>query len=128
MIEKRKFKRYLPDSRAFACLRPGFQKLGKIMDISMGGLAFSYISDKDSIEKSHGVDIFLSGNNFFLNEIGCRVVYSYRIYSYLISGGMLNEWKCGIKFVSATENQRRELKAFLNNHTKGKKNYKSQRD
>jgi len=97
------------------------------MDISMGGLAFSYISDKDSIEKSHGVDIFCPEITF-LNEIGCRVVYSYRIYSYLISGGMLNEWKCGIKFVSATENQRRELKAFLNNHAKGKKNYKSQRD
>jgi len=75
MNNRRKSKRFLPDSRAFACLRPDFAKLGKINDISRGGISFRYIPNQSPAEEPNEINIFLCGNKFFLTKIKCKVVY-----------------------------------------------------
>ena len=62
-IEQRKYVRFLPQDSTFAALRSGFEKVGKVNNISIKGLAFSYLSEtvgKDPDPYSYQVDIFLS--------------------------------------------------------------------
>jgi hypothetical protein len=42
-IERRKNKRYKAVDGAYAAISPNLNKLGQIIDISMGGLVFKYI-------------------------------------------------------------------------------------
>jgi len=119
MNNRRKSKRFLPDSRAFACLRPDFVKLGKIKDISRGGLSFRYIPNQSPAEEPNKIDIFLSGNNFFLTKIKCKVVYDFIDNNDSVSFSKLDEWQCGVQFEKATEEQRLKLNSFLNDHVTG---------
>ena len=42
--ERRRYIRFLPTVNAFAALGVGFSKIGKIINISIGGLSFGYLS------------------------------------------------------------------------------------
>ena len=119
MNNRRKSKRFLPDSRAFACLRPDFVKLGKIKDISRSGLAFRYVSNQDPAKEPNEIDIFLSGNNFFLTKMKCRVVYDLNSHNDSASASELTEWQCGVEFGKITNEQILKLTVFLNNHVTG---------
>jgi len=44
-IERRYYVRFLAKDNAFAALRDGFKKVGKINDVSINGLGFSYLSE-----------------------------------------------------------------------------------
>ncbi len=51
--ERRKYKRYKVKEGAFAAIDPNYcQLIGQIADISMGGLAFTYIDDLDGSDES----------------------------------------------------------------------------
>jgi len=116
---RRKSKRFLPDSRAFACLRPDFVKLGKIKDISRGGLSFRYVSNQDPAKEPNEIDIFLSGNNFFLSKLQCRVVYDFNAHHFSVAPSHVDEWQCGVQFGKITKEQRRKLSVFLDNYVAG---------
>ena len=78
--ERRQFKRYSAPQMAFAVLKSGYERLGKINNISRGGLAFEYIGDerhKNSIESEllTEIDIFISRDNFYLSKIPCTIIY-----------------------------------------------------
>lgn len=117
--ERRQFRRFLADDRSFACLRPHFGKLGKIKDISRGGLAFEYIYSKGCEEESSAIDIFLSGDRFYLPKMPCRVVNDLQIGEDLTSISNFQVRRCGVKFGQLTEEQERKLKLFLNTYLTG---------
>lgn len=47
LVERRKHKRFQVPFGAFAVLGPHSTKVGRIMDISMGGLTFRHIDRKE---------------------------------------------------------------------------------
>ena len=59
-VERRKYVRFLAQDNTFAALRIGFKKVGKIDDISINGLAFSYLSETVGA----GSDRHLTGYNY----------------------------------------------------------------
>lgn len=72
LTDRRKFKRYLAKERAFAVIGPDFKKFGQIIDISRDGLSFRYIVEgigDHSLVNSFEVDIFFSGENFYLDRV-----------------------------------------------------------
>jgi hypothetical protein len=116
--ERRKFMRFLAQGTAFAVLRPHFTKLGKIKDISEGGLAFEYIAYERQKENSSGIDIFLSDNGFYLGRIPCKIRYDIKIAErYQTSTDRIERRRCGLQFGELTEEQAAQLKFFLKNHT-----------
>ncbi len=117
--ERRQFRRFLADDRTFACLRPHFTKLGKIKDISRGGLAFEYLYNKGCKEDPSEMDIFLSGDRFYLPKMPCRVVYDFQIGEDLIYMSTFQDRRCGVQFGELTRKQERKLKLFFNNHLTG---------
>ncbi|WP_457554090.1 PilZ domain-containing protein [Desulfobacula sp.] len=76
-IERRKSKRYKAAEGAFAAISPHSDKLGQIVDISMGGLAFKYIDT--SIENKENQTpsdetIFLSSMGFYVGDLPFKTI------------------------------------------------------
>jgi len=117
--ERRQFRRLLADDRAFACLRPDFNRLGKIKDISKGGLAFEYLFSEDFREGPSAIDIFLSGDGFYLPNVACRVVYDFQIDKDLIPTSSLQYRRCGVEFGQLTGGQESKLQLFLSKYVTG---------
>jgi hypothetical protein len=65
VAERRKYVRFLAVPNSYAALGSSFTKIGKIRDISMGGLAFEYFSaGEDTTRHDSTVAIFITVNNF----------------------------------------------------------------
>ena len=79
-IERREHVRYLPYKNAFAALGNNYSKVGNFKDISLGGLAFEYITGEVSEKMDTHADIFLLDSINHLYNIPCQVVYAIEIY------------------------------------------------
>ena len=111
-IEQRKYIRFVTKKETFAALRSGFDKVGRVLDISINGLSFLYFL-KDAIRAEHfQVDIFQSENGLYISNIPCRVIYDIpntkkRIVS------LIQPRRCGLSFGRLSEKQHNNLTTFL---------------
>jgi hypothetical protein len=104
----------------FAVLRPHFTNLGKVKDISRGGLVFEYIPRERQNAGSPEIDIFLSGERFYLPRIPSKIIYNIKIvkeYQGVTTG--IEKRRCGLEFGELSEEQAAKLDFFLENHTTG---------
>ena len=119
--EKRKHIRFLPKDDAYVALGTHFRKVGKLKDISIGGLAFSYIDNtEDCVQDSSIVAIFISAKGFYLPDLGCRLIYDSSANSnndtqYFKTLFRIN--RCGLRFTALTEYQLDKLEFFMNHYT-----------
>lgn len=58
IIEQRRHLRFLPAENTFVALGRNFSKVGKVIDISLGGLAIEYIAGEGNTQDDSLVDIF----------------------------------------------------------------------
>jgi len=118
-VERRKYVRFLAQDNTFAALRIGFKKVGKIDDISINGLAFSYLSETVGVGSDRHltqVDIFTSGNNFHLPNVPCKIVYDIQDTTSGKYTGLMT-CRCGLKFNEPTKSQSEQLELFIKNYT-----------
>ena len=113
--EQRKFKRLLPRNLTFAIIWPHYNNLGKVKDISRGGLAYEYILYETKNKGSAEIDIFLSDHNFYLPRIPSKIIYDTKKVENFQSVEMR---RCGVQFGDLTEEQAANLDLLLKNHTK----------
>ena len=97
-MERREHIRLRAQDDAYAVLGGDFSKVGKVYDISLNGLAFTYLKDKVSNDTFTHVDIFLSDNGFYLSGVPCKIVYEAK-HSIGDSNGDLPH-RFGLKFES----------------------------
>ena len=119
-IDKRKYKRVSPQGNAFAALGRRYTKVGRIKDISPGGLAFEYISEIGTDRDSSQIDIFLIGDVFHLYNIPCEVVYDIPhpvLFKNIESIKLSPAKRCGVQFGTLTEDDMAQMKLFLESHT-----------
>lgn len=115
-IIKRKYERVVPRENAFAALGRRYTKIGRIKDISMGGLAFEYISAQDTDGDTSRIDIFIIGDVFHLPDIPCEVVYDVPHplpLKNLESIKRSPTRRCGVQFGEMTKYYLTQLKQFL---------------
>lgn len=120
-IEKRKYPRFSPQGNAFAALGRGYDKVGRIKNIGLGGLAFDYISAAGTDGDFSHIDIFLIGDVFHLYGIACEIVYDIKQlvpYKEIESIKPSHTRRCGIQFVALTEDDTTQLNFFLESHTR----------
>lgn len=114
--EQRKFIRLMPQDSTFAVFRPDFTKLGKVKDISLGGLVFEYILNETQNTGYAEIDIFLSGDGFYMSRIPSKIIYDTNIGE---EHRTVKTRRCGVQFGDLTEEQAANLDFFLKNHTTG---------
>ena len=121
VAERRKYVRFLVQPNAYAALGSSFTKIGKIRDISMGGVAFEYYSGSEELNQYDStVTIFITVNNFYLENIPCRLISDlpkcgFNKTPVLNANYMVK--RCGLQFTTISEDQRQRLEYFLDNHT-----------
>jgi len=80
-IERRRNKRYKAVEGAYAAISPNSSKLGQIIDISIGGLAFKYIdTSNDEEEKLTSEEtVFLSSMGYYVGDLPFKTIADYEI-------------------------------------------------
>ncbi len=118
--ENRKFDRYLAEDLAFAAFRPRFVKLGKIKDISQGGLAFEYVTTEGQMEDSSEIDIFMSGARFHMTRVPVKAIYDTKVVEHDYTfAPFVERRRCGVQFGELTQEQAAQLEDFFKTHTIG---------
>ena len=123
VAERRKYVRFIALPNTYAALGSSFTKIGKIRDISMGGLAFEYFSGtEDSIRRDSTVTIFMTVNNFYLANLPCRMMSDHPKHNsnetYSLNPSYLVK-RCSLQFMAISEDQRQQLEYYLNKYTHG---------
>jgi hypothetical protein len=117
-IERRKHKRFKVQYGAFAIFQSNVKKLGQIIDISRGGLAFRYIANGERFKGSDELDVLLADNSFHLEKIPFRTISDFVITSE-ISVNFITTRRCGVRFGELGQDQVSRIEFFINNHTFG---------
>ena len=115
-VEKREHYRFTAQKGAYAALVNGTAKVGQIINISKSGLAFSYMGVVNQITDWHQVDIFLSGNRFYLKEVPFKAISDFYIDTESPFSLVLMK-QCGGQFGGLTHGQISQLEYFIENHT-----------
>ena len=115
--DRRQHKRFRVQGGAFVILRPGVPGVGRLVDISMGGLRFEYMSWHAAPIEAAKLDICMTGSAFALYDIPCQRIWEETIYE---KPPASLYWKrCGVEFGELTPQQVSQIEYFIKNHTKG---------
>lgn len=116
--ERRRQVRLAAPEGAFAAVAEAAEKVGQIQDISLDGLCFTYLSEKPpngppETGLGHTIDIFISGQRFFLPNIPCRLVHDQVVGpdNQMYSGFCIRN--CGVEFAGLSGQQKDDLTRFL---------------
>ncbi len=119
-IEKRRHVRYRTCDRVFAALGEKFSRVGRVRDISAGGLSFEYIIDQWPVKNVSRIDIFVTTNNLHVARIPCRLVYEIiipRPRNLISLSPGLRPKRCGIQFVGLTRDQAEKIYSLIDKYT-----------
>ena len=80
-LERRKYKRVSIKEGSFAAISPESRKLGQIVDISKGGLAFQYIDTTQETQEKKNIreTLFLSSKGYYVGDIDFKTIADYEI-------------------------------------------------
>jgi len=81
-VERRKNKRYKAIEGAYAAISPNSHKLGQIIDVSMGGLAFKYIDTSNDDMENEALSeetIFLSSMGYYVGDLPFKTIADYEV-------------------------------------------------
>ena len=121
--ERRKYTRFLADKNVYVALGINFTRVGKLKDISVGGLAFEYVDYTENfVRDSSMVAIFHSLNEFHLPNLACRLIYNSAISAENDDPQFIRQYafrRCAIQFGDITAEQRKQLEFLINHHTCG---------
>jgi hypothetical protein len=114
-VERRKHKRYQVDSGALVLLGWYYEKVGRIIDISEGGIAFRYTPPKEEQDGSN-LAIVLAETNFYLDEVPTKTVTDFELADKTATAS-INARRCGAQFMNPTGTQKSQIEFFINNYT-----------
>jgi len=114
--EHRKSENFLAPENAFVALYGQSIKVGKLVDISLGGLSFEHIYEDFSTINSKELEISFWVGDFRLAKFPCQIVYNIEVppapeYEFLTI--RLKTYRCGVEFKNLTDEQKEQLNEFL---------------
>ncbi|UCD86881.1 MAG: PilZ domain-containing protein [Desulfobacterales bacterium] len=115
MVERRKHNRFEVPMGAFIVLGPHFTKVGRIIDISMGGIAFRHVDKEEPSNGLYQVDLFHMNSDFCLKNLPCQTLWHRTTDE--IPFTSITMRRSGLRFGELTPNQRSLLQYFIQNHT-----------
>lgn len=114
--DKRRFKRFQAPKKAFVLVRGLDGKLGQIIDIGRGGLAFRYVANGKKPKKLSQLDIFLANNGFHLEKVSCEIVSDFELGKKGPSDSLTMR-RCGVQFGELSQDLLSRLEYFIENYT-----------
>lgn len=118
---ERRYSRFLAQDNAFAALSKNYDRVGKIIDISLGGLSFEYLyNDQHVLDRFSRINIFLTNNGFHLPDLTCKVIFDHPKRTTIQNASCtIQKNTCAVQFISLSRFQIDRLDFFIKNHTTG---------
>lgn len=111
--DRRQHPRYRVDDEVFLAFRPQFDRIGKLKDISQGGVAFEYTVFQESQPvQTAEIDIFSAAKDFHLPRVLCKIVYDVKLDSYPSFNNIVTR-RCGLQFQDLSEQQAAQLQTLF---------------
>jgi hypothetical protein len=118
LLEQRKHKRFRPQDGTYAILRGPGKKLGQVVNISRGGLAFRYIDIGERPKRSFQLDISIEEDGFLLDSLSFETVSDFSTSKeFPFSSTPIR--RRGGQFKALNKNQISELEYFIQNYATG---------
>ncbi len=114
--ERRAHNRFKVQDGSFAVVKDGSMKLGPIKDISKGGLAFTYMEVEDQMPESFLVDVFFSGEGFYLKDVPSNKISDLYVYADSPISSLVLK-KIGVQFKELKLDQQKQLDNFIRDYT-----------
>lgn len=118
--ERRQNVRHRVIDDAYAALGRNYSKVGKVQDISIGGLAFDYTPGDITYQNADTIDIFIETTPFGLYNLPCTLVYDSIVKTPKVKNqflDLLTTRRCGIKFGKLGKDEVKLLMKFISVHT-----------
>jgi hypothetical protein len=117
--DQRKHKRLRAQDDAFVDLKTSPAKVGKIVDISRGGLAFRYIEVAERLREAFELDMYSRHNDFRMEKVPVKTIWDRKSPGELYFSTRTRVR--GVQFGKLTQEQLSELERFilLNTLTEG---------
>jgi hypothetical protein len=116
LVEDRRHSRVKVDDGGFAELSPGFPVVGKIIDISGGGLAFRYVASEARTNGSGMLNILTTDGRFCLEKIPAKIIRDSAMPGEF-SFGSITLRDCAVQFGALTPGQKLDLEDFIRSNT-----------
>ena len=117
--DKRNYPRYKAKAVIFTRLRADHEEgLGEVLDIGRGGIAVRYFVKSETVEDYSVMDMFLSGDNFMINQIPIKKVSDVELPNRSPFSAIVMR-RFGLKFEMLTEDQSSKLGYYIKYHTSG---------
>ena len=117
IVERRKHKRFRTLQDSYVAVRPAYLKLGRVIDIGLGGLTFRYMAEEHPPDLSSQLDIFLASQDFYLDNVPFETISDSQAGAISFSSVSMRD--CSVQFRELTAYQSGRLKYFIENHTIG---------
>ncbi|MCK8603895.1 PilZ domain-containing protein [Desulfoferrobacter suflitae] len=116
-LDRRQFKRHPVKGDFFITFRPEFRRMGRVKDISKGGVGLEYtIYDDQKALENVEVDIFSAEADLHISKIPCKVAYDVRVDNYP-SFDNLQVRRCGLEFAELSYQQYAAINSLVSLHT-----------
>ncbi len=116
-VERRKHRRFQVYHGTYVAIGPPYGKVGQLIDISMGGLSFRYVHEKEQTNGSY-VNIFLTEANFHLEKVPIKTILDFELTDESPSSSTKTR-RCGLQFHDLTHDQASQLEFFIQNYHTG---------
>jgi hypothetical protein len=116
-VERRKHRRFQVYHGTYVAIGPPYDKVGPMIDISMGGLSFRYSHEKGCTNGSYA-NIFLTEANFHLEGVPVKTILDFEVTDES-SSSCTRTRRCGLQFGDLTNDQQSQLEFFIQNYHTG---------
>ena len=116
-VDRRKHERYRAEFGSLVMLKPNTCGVGQIIEISVGGLTFDYLTGKSPSMEATELRILVPRTSFRLDRIPCQGIWDLGLYE--IPRTSLLKRRCRVKFGELTTQQASQIDYFIENHTAG---------
>jgi hypothetical protein len=116
LADRRQHDRFKVCDGGFATLCHGFTELGKIIDISGGGLSFRYVASEARTNGSAELSVLMTDGSFCFEKVPFKTVWDSpmpREFSF----GAITLRHCGVQFGDLSHGQRVDLEYFIRSYT-----------
>ncbi len=116
--EKRNADRYQLKVNTFVTCGRDYTCVGTVNDISSGGFSFEHICRESDLKAPVcSADIFLFGNEYYISDVSCRIVYDRPVKTFNVFDTPFTSMRCGVEFLDLTLDQRSKIDYFITTYT-----------
>jgi hypothetical protein len=113
--DRRKRRRLCVPDGAFVILSPSDAGVGRIIDISIDGLSFDYVTNQEPSGEPTELEIFVTGSAFRLYKIPCKTITDLKTFE--IPQMLSHRRRSGVQFGKLTRSQKSQIEYFMQKYT-----------